>query len=285
MELSLPSLIGLLTLMGIVTKNSILLVEYIVMARREHGLSRCDAILDACSKRVRPILMTTIAMVAGMIPITIGLHGDSSFRAPMGAAVIGGLLLAALPITQASTSEVPPALRPGGKELVAMLAITGATAMALQVLWTRAISIALGPSTYAFSAIVCAYLLGLAFGGAVASRLADRPGAARLRLSIAIIFTGAMTFVGITWLDDLPLLLHPVTLDSNLTPAGMIRTHFLLAALSVVPATFGMGTIFPLTLGAVVSSSERLAAAVGFSFSAVSVVSVARPGAAGAPAG
>jgi multidrug efflux pump subunit AcrB len=92
MELSLPSLIGLLTLMGIVTKNSILLVEYIVMARREHGLSRHDAILDACSKRARPIIMTTIAMVAGMIPITVGLHGENSFRAPMGAAVIGGLI-------------------------------------------------------------------------------------------------------------------------------------------------------------------------------------------------
>jgi multidrug efflux pump subunit AcrB len=92
MELSLPALIGLLTLMGIVTKNSILLVEYIVMARREHGLSRHDAIIDACSKRVRPIVMTTIAMIAGMIPITINLHGGNSFRAPMGAAVIGGLL-------------------------------------------------------------------------------------------------------------------------------------------------------------------------------------------------
>ncbi len=92
MELSMPALIGLLTLMGIVTKNSILLVEYIVMARREHGLTRHEAIMDACSKRARPIIMTTIAMTAGMIPITIGLHGDSSFRAPMGAAVIGGLL-------------------------------------------------------------------------------------------------------------------------------------------------------------------------------------------------
>jgi multidrug efflux pump subunit AcrB len=92
MELSMPALIGLLTLMGIVTKNSILLVEYIVMARREHGLSRRDAIIDACSKRARPIIMTTIAMTAGMVPITIGLHGDPSFRAPMGAAVIGGLL-------------------------------------------------------------------------------------------------------------------------------------------------------------------------------------------------
>jgi multidrug efflux pump subunit AcrB len=92
MDLSLPAMIGLLTLMGIVTKNSILLVEYIVMARREHGLSRHEAIVDACSKRVRPIVMTTIAMAAGMLPITIGLHGDNAFRAPMGASVIGGLL-------------------------------------------------------------------------------------------------------------------------------------------------------------------------------------------------
>jgi multidrug efflux pump subunit AcrB len=92
MDLSLPAMIGLLTLMGIVTKNSILLVEYIVMARREHGLTRYEAIIDACSKRVRPIVMTTIAMAAGMLPITIGLHGDNAFRAPMGAAVIGGLL-------------------------------------------------------------------------------------------------------------------------------------------------------------------------------------------------
>jgi multidrug efflux pump subunit AcrB len=92
MDMSLSAMIGLLTLMGIVTKNSILLVEYIVMARREHGLSRHDAIIDACSKRARPIVMTTIAMTAGMIPITIGLHGENSFRAPMGAAVIGGLL-------------------------------------------------------------------------------------------------------------------------------------------------------------------------------------------------
>jgi multidrug efflux pump subunit AcrB len=91
MDLSIPSLIGLLMLMGIVTKNSILLVEYAVMARREHGLNRYDALMDACSKRARPIIMTTIAMAAGMTPITLGLSGDSSFRAPMGAAVIGGL--------------------------------------------------------------------------------------------------------------------------------------------------------------------------------------------------
>ncbi|MEO7774489.1 MAG: efflux RND transporter permease subunit [Steroidobacteraceae bacterium] len=91
-ELSIPSLIGLLMLMGIVTKNSILLVEYAVMARREHGLNRKEALLDACSKRARPIIMTTIAMGAGMLPVALGLSGDSSFRSPMGVAVIGGLI-------------------------------------------------------------------------------------------------------------------------------------------------------------------------------------------------
>jgi multidrug efflux pump subunit AcrB len=92
MELSLPALMGVLALMGIVTKNSILLVEYAVMARREHGLSRFDALIDACSKRARPIIMTTIAMAAGMLPMTIGISGDTGFSGPMGAAVIGGLV-------------------------------------------------------------------------------------------------------------------------------------------------------------------------------------------------
>jgi multidrug efflux pump subunit AcrB len=91
-QVSVPSLIGMLTLMGIVTKNSILMVEYAVMARRDHGMSRHAAIIDACSKRVRPIVMTTIAMGAGMLPIALGLSGDPSFRSPMGTAVIGGLI-------------------------------------------------------------------------------------------------------------------------------------------------------------------------------------------------
>ena len=61
---SMPSLIGLIMLMGIATKNSILLVEYAIVARRDHGMSRVDALLDACHKRARPIIMTTIAMGA-----------------------------------------------------------------------------------------------------------------------------------------------------------------------------------------------------------------------------
>ncbi len=90
--LSMPSMIGLIMLMGIATKNSILLVDYVVLARRDHGLSRYEAILDACRKRARPIVMTTIAMGAGMMPIALGLGVDPSFRSPMAIVVIGGLI-------------------------------------------------------------------------------------------------------------------------------------------------------------------------------------------------
>jgi multidrug efflux pump subunit AcrB len=92
---SMPSLIGLLMLMGIVTKNSILLVEYAIVARRE-GMSRFDALVDACHKRARPIVMTTLAMGAGMMPIALGWGADPSFRSPMAIAVIGGLVTSTL---------------------------------------------------------------------------------------------------------------------------------------------------------------------------------------------
>lgn len=91
-QMSLPALIGIIMLMGIVTKNSILLVEYTIVGMRERGLSRFEAILDACHKRARPIVMTTVAMIAGMTPIALGLGGDASFRQPMAIAVIGGLI-------------------------------------------------------------------------------------------------------------------------------------------------------------------------------------------------
>jgi len=102
---SMPSLIGLIMLMGIATKNSILLVEYAIMARRERGMSRLDALLDACHKRARPIIMTTLAMGAGMMPIALGVGGaDMSFRSPMAVAVIGGLITS----TVLSLLVVPP---------------------------------------------------------------------------------------------------------------------------------------------------------------------------------
>ena len=90
--LSLPALIGLLMLIGIATKNSILLVDYAVIAEDEHGLNQHDALIDACRKRAQPVIMTTVAMGAGMLPIVLGLSGDSGVRTPMAVAVIGGLI-------------------------------------------------------------------------------------------------------------------------------------------------------------------------------------------------
>jgi len=90
--LSMPSMIGLIMLMGIATKNSILLIDYVLIARNEHGLGRMAAVVDACHKRARPIIMTTIAMGAGMLPIALGVGVDPSFRAPMAIVVIGGLI-------------------------------------------------------------------------------------------------------------------------------------------------------------------------------------------------
>jgi multidrug efflux pump subunit AcrB len=89
--LSMPSMIGLIMLMGIVTKNSILLVDYAILARQA-GMSRFDALVDACHKRSRPIVMTTIAMGTGMMPLALGWGADPSFRSPMAIAVIGGLI-------------------------------------------------------------------------------------------------------------------------------------------------------------------------------------------------
>jgi multidrug efflux pump subunit AcrB len=90
--ISLPVFIGLLMLLGIVAKNSILLVD-MAIEEMGKGVPKLDAILEAGHKRVQPIVMTTVAMVAGMMPIALSLGGDGSFRAPMGIVVIGGLIV------------------------------------------------------------------------------------------------------------------------------------------------------------------------------------------------
>nr|WP_264765515.1 efflux RND transporter permease subunit [Moraxella catarrhalis] len=96
-SMSMPAMIGLILLMGIATKNSILLVDYAIIAQDEQGLSCFDVLIDACRKRAQPIIMTTIAMGAGMLPLVIGLGGvDSTFSRPMASAVIGGLVTSTL---------------------------------------------------------------------------------------------------------------------------------------------------------------------------------------------
>jgi multidrug efflux pump subunit AcrB len=92
---SLPVLIGILMLFGIVAKNSILLVDFAI-EMINHGMERHHAIIEAGHKRAQPIVMTTVAMVAGMLPIALSLEGDASWRAPMGVVVIGGLIFSTI---------------------------------------------------------------------------------------------------------------------------------------------------------------------------------------------
>jgi len=126
-SMSMPALIGLLMLVGIVTKNSILLVDYALMARHELGMNRTEAIIDACHKRVRPIVMTTVAMAAGMMPIALGLEGDASFRTPMAVVVIGGLItstvlsLLVVPVVFELIDEIKLRLAPRRVTAAAML--------------------------------------------------------------------------------------------------------------------------------------------------------------------
>jgi HAE1 family hydrophobic/amphiphilic exporter-1 len=85
------SFIGLIMLMGLVTKNAILLVDYAKTLRRE-GMSRRDALILAGRTRLRPIMMTTLAMIFGMLPLALALGAGAEMRAPMARAVIGGLI-------------------------------------------------------------------------------------------------------------------------------------------------------------------------------------------------
>lgn len=92
---SMPVLIGVLLLLGIVSKNSILLIDF-ALEEMDKGTRKLDAILDAGHKRAQPIVMTTVAMTAGMVPVSLSLSGDGAWRAPMGTVVIGGLILSTL---------------------------------------------------------------------------------------------------------------------------------------------------------------------------------------------
>jgi len=94
-SLSVMSMIGIIMLMGLVTKNGILLVDY-TNVMRERGMTRFDALVKAGPTRLRPILMTTFAMIFGMIPVALALGEGAEFRAPMGQAVIGGLITSTL---------------------------------------------------------------------------------------------------------------------------------------------------------------------------------------------
>jgi len=91
-SVSMPVLIGVLMLLGIVSKNSILLIDFAI-EEMQKGVPKFEAIMDAGHKRAQPIVMTTVAMTAGMVPTALSLSGDGAWRAPMGIVVIGGLIV------------------------------------------------------------------------------------------------------------------------------------------------------------------------------------------------
>lgn len=92
---SMPVYIGILLLLGIVSKNSILLIDFAIEEMNK-GVGKLEAIMDAGHKRAQPIVMTTVAMTAGMVPVALSLSGDGAWRQPMGIVVIGGLVLSTL---------------------------------------------------------------------------------------------------------------------------------------------------------------------------------------------
>ena len=123
LSLSIPSLIGFLMLMGLAAKNSILLVEYAIERERE-GMSQHDALLEACRERARPIVMTSLAMMAGMLPTALALEKGAEFRQPMAVAVIGGLItstvlsLVLVPVVYEFIDDFEQWLRPRLAKLV-----------------------------------------------------------------------------------------------------------------------------------------------------------------------
>jgi multidrug efflux pump subunit AcrB len=91
-ELDVPSMVGLIMLLEIVTKNSILLVDCTLSNIRRNKMDIHAALVDACTTRIRAVVMTSLAMIAGMLPIALGFGADASFRQPMAFAAIGGLV-------------------------------------------------------------------------------------------------------------------------------------------------------------------------------------------------
>jgi HAE1 family hydrophobic/amphiphilic exporter-1 len=95
-ELNIYSFVGIIMLIGIVKKNAIMMIDFALESQRTHGASPTEAIYEACLIRFRPIMMTTLAALAGTLPIALGLGAGGEARRPMGLAVVGGLVVSQL---------------------------------------------------------------------------------------------------------------------------------------------------------------------------------------------
>jgi multidrug efflux pump len=104
-DLTVIAIIGIVLLIGIVKKNAIMMIDFALMAEREHGKSTSDAIFEACMLRFRPIMMTTMAALFGAVPLAFGTGTGSELRRPLGISIVGGLL-----VSQALTLYTTPVI-------------------------------------------------------------------------------------------------------------------------------------------------------------------------------
>lgn len=129
-----------------------------------------------------------------------------------------------------------------------VFAASGGAAMALEVLWTRAVSVVIGASTYAFTLILCTFLIGLSAGAAWMTRRIDRVKNPILGLAWAEVLVGLFAVLGTMFVDKLPLVLHAAARSSDATMGSIYVANFFISALVMLPATVALGTVMPLVV-------------------------------------
>lgn len=127
-------------------------------------------------------------------------------------------------------------------------AVSGAAAMVLEVLWTRAVGVVIGASTYAFTLILCTFLVGLSGGAAWMTRRIDRVAEPVRMLARAQVAVGLCAVAGSLFLDKLPLLLHSAARSADATIGAIYAVNFGIAALVMLPAALALGTVMPLVV-------------------------------------
>lgn len=164
---------------------------------------------------------------------------------------------------EASLPSVTPAAR---RAVLFAFAVSGATAMTLQVLWTRALAVIIGSSIFSFTIILLAFLIGLGAGSAAFGRLAQRfRDPVR---SLAMVHLGIVAAIGLSYLvtDRLPYVFTYLLSSTSITADAVLVCQFTLACIAVLPSTFLMGAIFPLTVRVVTASLHRVGRDVGSAY-------------------